>query len=334
MARSHQRKEVTMNSDKPATPETPSAGDAPPETRAPQPAWERFVLAMQGANDGYYDWDLLSGEVYLSPRWKELIGYSDAELPNRFETWVALLHPEDREQATATTHRLLAGEFSQYQIEYRLRHKDGSYRLVRSCGAILRATTGKPIRLGGWHIDLTENKRLSECLQLQTHVADMCTDVSLALARQPFLRVFLHHCVEALLAHLPLDWVGIWLHEPGRHGFVPLVRASRTPNAQGGEYDLPVGAQTVGRIADLRHRLLSQEAQHDPLLHPEERAWAQREGMNVFVGYPLLAEGRVAGVLALFAREPLPEVYLDALGSLALIIALASERLREQVDLP
>ena len=84
----------------------------------------------------------------------------------------------------------------------------------------------------------------------------------------------------------------------------------------------------------MRQRLLSQDVQRDPLLHPQERAWAQREGMSVFVGYPLLAEGRVAGVLALFAREPLPEVYLDALGSLALIIALASERLPAQEDLP
>src|SRR5207244_4428769 len=122
-----------MNSDRPTTPETPSPGDAPPESHAPQPAWERFLLAMYGANDGYY-------------------------------------------------------------------------RLVRSCGAILRDAAGKPIRLGGWHIDLSENKRLTERLQQQTHVANMCTDVSLALARQPFLRVFLQHCVDALLAHLPLDW--------------------------------------------------------------------------------------------------------------------------------
>lgn len=323
-----------MNSDTPATPETPSTDDAPSESHAPQPAWERFLLAMHGANDGYYDWDLLTGEVYLSPRWKELIGYSDAELPNRFETWVELLHPEDREQATATTRRLLAGDLSQYQIEYRLRHKDGSYRLVRSCGAILRDATGKPIRLGGWHIDLSEHKRLTERLQQQTHIANLCTDVGLALARQPFLRDFLHHCVDALLAHLPLDWVGIWLREPGRHGFVPQVGASRTPNAREGEYDLPVGARTVGRIADLRRQLLSQDVQRDPLLHPKERAWAQREDMSFFVGYPLLAEGDVAGVLALFARESLPEVYLDALGSLALIIALASERLPAQEDLP
>ncbi|TMD66305.1 MAG: PAS domain S-box protein [Chloroflexi bacterium] len=317
-----------MNTDVPATPEAPSTGDAP------QPAWERFLLAMHGANDGYYDWDLLTGEVYLFPRWKELIGYSDAELPNRFETWVELLHPEDREQATATTRSLLAGELSQYQIEYRLRHKDGSYRLVRSCGAILRDATGKPVRLGGWHIDLSENKRLTERLQQQTHIANLCTDMNLALARQPFLRLFLQHCVDALLAHLPLDWVGIWFHESGRHGFVPLARASRTLNAHAGEYDLPIGAQTVRRIADLRQRQLSQEVQRDPLLHPEERAWAQREGMNVFVGYPLLAEGRVEGVLALFARELLPDVYLDALGSLALIIALASEHLPAQEDLP
>src|SRR5438874_1874889 len=299
------RREPFMDSNTPATPGSPSAQDTHPELYDPQPAWERFLLAVQGANDGYYDWNLLNDEIYLSPRWKELIGYSDAELSNCFETWVELLHPEDREQATATTHRLLAGALSQYQIEYRLRHKDGSYRLVRSCGAILRHAAGKPIRLGGWHIDLSENKRLTERLQQQTHVANMCTDVSLALARQPFLRVFLQHCVDALLAHLPLDWVGIWLHEPGRHGFIPQVRASRAPNAHEGEYDLPVGAQTVGRIANLRQPLLSQEVQCDPLLHPKERAWAQREGMSGVGRYPLVAEGRVAGVVAVYAREPL-----------------------------
>jgi PAS domain S-box-containing protein len=212
-----------MNSNMQATPEPPSAHDAHPEVHDPQPAWERFLLAVQGANDGYYDWNLLSGEVYLSPRWKELIGYSDAELPNRFETWVELLHPEDREQATATTHRLLAGELSQYQIEYRLRHKDGSYRWVRLCGAILRDATGKAIRLGGWHNDLSDLKDVSEGLQQQTQVANVYLDVSLALARRPSWRDLLQHCVDALVTHVPLAWVCIWGQERGRHGFVPWL---------------------------------------------------------------------------------------------------------------
>ena len=321
-----------MNPDIPATPGLLSVHEAPPESRDPQHAWERFLLAVQGANDGFYDWNLLTDEVYLSPRWKELIGYSDAELPNHFETWVELLHPQDREQATTTTHHLLAGELSQYQIEYRLRHKDGSYRWVRSCGAILRDVTGRPIRLGGWHIDLTELRRVSERLQQQTQVANLYTDVSLALAWQTSLRVFLQHCIDALLVHIPLGWVGIWVRERGRHGFVPQARACRALNVHGGEYDLPVGARTVGRIANSRQHLLSQEAQHDPLLQLQEQAWAQREGMSIFVGYPLLVESGVVGALALFACEPLPEVFLDALGSLALIIAQASERLQEEED--
>ncbi len=317
-----------MNLDMPATSGSSSAQEAPPESHDPQHAWERFLLAVQGANDGFYDWNLLTDEVYLSPRWKEIIGYSDAELPNSAETWIERLHPEDREQATATMHHLLAGELSQYQIEYRLQHKDGSYRWIRSCGAILRDATGKPIRLGGWHIDLTDLRRLSERLQQQTQVANLYTDVSLALARRTSLRVFLQHCVDALLAHVPLAWVGIWVQERDRHGFVPQARASQVPDGHGGVYDLPVGAQTVKRITTSRQPLLSQDAQHDPRLQTQEQAWAGREGMSIFVGYPLLVESRVGGVLALFAREPLPEVLLDALGSLALIMAQASEHLQ------
>lgn len=324
-----------MSSDMTAAPKTPhSAGDTPLESPAPQYAWERFLLALQEANDGYYDWDLLTGEVYISPRWKELIGYSDVELPNRFETWVELLHPEDQEQATATTSHLLSGNLSQYRIEYRLRHKDGTYRLVRSCGATLRDTTGKPIRLGGWHIDLTENRLLIERQEQQTHIANLFTDMCLATARQPFLQDLLEHCVDALLTHLPLDWVGIWLREPGRPGLVPQIRTFRTPYLDDKKYDLPLGAETIGRIADARQRLVILEPQHDPFLHPQERAWALREEMSIFVGYPLMVEDHVAGVLALFAREKLPEVYLDALESLALIISLASGRLLAHENLP
>jgi PAS domain S-box-containing protein len=313
-----------MNQNMPAA---HSAGDAPLDPRVLCYGLERFLLAMHGINRGYYDWDFLTGEVYLSPRWKEQLGYGDAELPNRLETWVELLHPEDLELAAETLQSLIAGDLSQYQIDYRLRHKDGSYRLIRSRGASLRDAAGKPIRLAGWQIDRTVHKRQAERLQQQVHIANLYADVSLALSRQPLVWTFLQHCVDALVAHIPLDWVGIWLREPARHGFVPLARASRTPNGHGGEHDLPLGAQTVRSIADARQRLLTLDAQHNPLLHAEERAWAQREGMSVFVGHPLLTDGRVVGVLALFAREPLADVYLDELWTLALIIALTSERL-------
>src|SRR5260370_7070688 len=78
------------------------------------------------------------------------------------------------------------------------------------------------------------------------------------------------------------------MREPCRHGFVPQVRACRAPNAHGGEHDLPVGALTVGKVATSRQPLLSQEAQHDPRLPPQEQTWAGREGMSAFVGSPLL----------------------------------------------
>ena len=316
-----------MNQNMPAA---HSAGDIPLEPRVLCYGLERFLLAMHGINRGYYDFDLLGGEVYLSPRWKEQLGYGEAELPNRLQTWVELLHPEGLELAAQTLQGLIAGDLSQYQIDYRLRHKDGSYRQVRSCGASLRDADGRPIRVAGWHIDQTGHKRQAERLQEQAHVANLYADVSLALSRQPLVWVFLQHCVDALVAHLPLDWVGIWLRDPARHGFVPLARASRTPNGHGAEHDLPIGAQTVKKIVDARQRLLTLDAQHDPLLHPKERTWAQREGMRVFVGHPLLSEGRVVGVLGLFAREPLADVYLEELWTLALIIALTSERLPAQ----
>jgi len=68
--------------------------------RDPRPTKdERLSLALEGASDGLWDWDLVTGEVYLSPRWKGMLGYRDEEIPNSLETFRSLLHPDDSARA-------------------------------------------------------------------------------------------------------------------------------------------------------------------------------------------------------------------------------------------
>jgi PAS domain S-box-containing protein len=143
-------------------------------------ARERLFLAVQGADDGLMDWNIASGEVYFSPRWKEMLGYTEADIPPCLEEWVKRIHPSDRSYVLTMLQRHLDGDTSLYRLEHRLRHKDGSYRWVLARGASLRDANGKAYRLAGWHVDITESKQAAE-ERLEEHVENRTRELSLLL---------------------------------------------------------------------------------------------------------------------------------------------------------
>jgi PAS domain S-box-containing protein len=143
-------------------------------------ARERLFLAVQGADDGLLDWNIASGEVYYSPRWKEMLGYTEADIPPRLEEWVKRIHPSDRSYVLAMLQSHLDGDTSLYCLEHRLRHKDGSYRWVLARGASLRDANGKAYRVVGWHVDITESKQAAE-ERLEEHVENRTRELSLLL---------------------------------------------------------------------------------------------------------------------------------------------------------
>lgn len=119
---------------------------------------ERFQLAMRGANDGLWDWNLLSDEVYYSPRWLSMLGYSENELEPHLDTWVRLLHPEDRKSALIKAQDFRDGRIGKYEVEFRLRHKHGHYVDILSRGILVPDSHGKAVRVVGTHVDITERK--------------------------------------------------------------------------------------------------------------------------------------------------------------------------------
>lgn len=126
---------------------------------------ERFEIIMQGTNEGIWDWNIRTNEVYFSRRWKTMLGYNYDEIENRFEEWLRLLHPEEREHALATVNEYLTGKAEKYELEHRLLHKDGTYRWILARGAALRDETGKPYRMAGSHVDLTQRRKAEEELR-------------------------------------------------------------------------------------------------------------------------------------------------------------------------
>lgn len=119
---------------------------------------DRLRLALAGANDGLFDWDVAHSRVYYSPRWKAMLGYAESELPDTIETWSQLLHPDDRDHALQVVDEFRQGTEPLYSLEHRLRHKDGTYRWILARALGLRNKRGELVRLVGAHTDLTDRK--------------------------------------------------------------------------------------------------------------------------------------------------------------------------------
>jgi len=121
---------------------------------------ERFDLAIRGANDGLWDWNLKSNTVYFSPRWKEMLGYAENEIGSGVEEWSSRVHPDDFEPVMAAVRAHLDGKTPLYLSEHRIRHRDGHYLWVLDRGIAQRDEAGQPYRMVGIHTDISERKRM------------------------------------------------------------------------------------------------------------------------------------------------------------------------------
>jgi PAS domain S-box-containing protein len=126
---------------------------------------ERLSLAFAGAQEGVWDWNLETGHVVYSTRWKRMLGYDDHEIEPHVSAWERLLHPDDHERARELHAAVARGERT-YEAEFRLRHKAGHYVDVLSRGLPVRREPGGPVvRIVGTHFDLTERKRAEAALR-------------------------------------------------------------------------------------------------------------------------------------------------------------------------
>jgi PAS domain S-box-containing protein len=150
---------------------------------------ERFELAVNGSSAGIWDWEVGSDRVYLSPRWKEMLGYSDQELLNRFDTWKELMHAEDRPRVMEAIDSYLQGRSRDFEVEYRMWHRNATCRWVLARGAALRDPSGKPYRMAGSHTDLTAWKHAEERLRLLESAILHATDAVIITEAEPISRL-------------------------------------------------------------------------------------------------------------------------------------------------
>ncbi|MFN8469499.1 MAG: PAS domain-containing protein [Caldilineaceae bacterium] len=128
-------------------------------------AQQALQLAVQATHIGLWDVDLQTNRVHYSREWKQQLGYGNEEIGDSLDEWERRLHPADLEPARSLVAAYLAAPWPNFEQEFRLRHKDGSYRWILARGTAHYDAEGKPLRMLGVHIDLTERKQAEEALR-------------------------------------------------------------------------------------------------------------------------------------------------------------------------
>lgn len=126
---------------------------------------ERFYLAVSGTNDGIWDWDLRTNQVYYSPVWMEILGYKENELAPLFSTWSNNVHPQDLPQAAKAIQDHIQGKTSVLQATYRMKHKDGYWLWIETKGKCIRYLSGKAYRVSGTITNITQRKQAEAALR-------------------------------------------------------------------------------------------------------------------------------------------------------------------------
>jgi diguanylate cyclase (GGDEF)-like protein/PAS domain S-box-containing protein len=119
---------------------------------------ERYALAVRGANDGLWDWNLKTNQIYLSPRWKVMLGLDENEVLDDPQVWFKRLHPDEIDRVRNDIDAHLEGRTSHFETEHRMLHENGTFLWMRTRGLAVRDSTGKAYRMAGSQTDITEGK--------------------------------------------------------------------------------------------------------------------------------------------------------------------------------
>ncbi|NET25019.1 response regulator [Okeania sp. SIO1I7] len=123
---------------------------------------ERYALAISGTNDGIWDWDIQTNQVYYSPTWMRIIGHENDPLPHTLSTWSDNIHPDDMEATITDVEAHLAGETERFQNTHRIKHRDGHYVWIFTKGQRICDESGQPYRAVGTITDITEKKQAED----------------------------------------------------------------------------------------------------------------------------------------------------------------------------
>lgn len=249
----------------------------------------RYAQAVRGADDGLWEWDLRTGKVFYSPRWKSMLGYAEPEIGDTIDEWKSRIHADDLPSAVAAVEEHLSGASPRFEHEHRLRRKDGRHVWVLARGTALRGPTGRAHRLVGLNTDVTTRKRAQEIL---IGLADGLAEVR----GEDFFRSLVRNFAHVLGVRYA------FITECVNH---PTTRVRKLASwkddgfAENNEFDL-AGTPCLETIGEGRPCVYPRGV---GVQYEREKMWESYLGIPIFD-----AGGRVIGHLACYHDQPFDEV--------------------------
>ncbi len=284
---------------------------------------EKHRVIIEAANDVVVSMDESGAILFANPVTRRVFGYDPVEVLGQPMTMLMpemmrKLHQDGFKRYLATGKRHL----NWHGVEVTAQHKDGrEFPVEVSFGQL---TNNEHKVFTGFIRDISERKQAEEMRAARARQIAVRADVSLAFGREESLKTILGECSEAIVRHLDAAFARIWTLSDDGKMLELRASAGMYTHLDGTHSHIPMGQFKIGMIAQERKPHLTNDVLNDPRI--SDRAWAEKEGMVSFAGYPLSVGDRTIGVLAMFSRKPVTPETTETLASGADLIAQAIER--------
>jgi PAS domain S-box-containing protein len=266
---------------------------------------------------------------WVNPAFSELTGYTAADAVSKNPRDLVKSDQHDQAFYENLWETIVSGQIWRGEVINR-RKDDSLYTEEQTITPVLDPQ-GEITHFIAVKQDVTERKRVEEEFRQRAQLSALGAAVGLSLTESDSLAQALQQCAEALVTHLGAAFGRIWTLNEGEGVLELQVSAGLYTHVNGPHGRVPLGQFKIGRIAADRTPHLTNSVIDDPEVHDQD--WARREGMVAFAGHPLIVDGRVVGVMALFAQHALSDAVMSGLASVADHIALGIERHRSALAL-
>jgi PAS domain S-box-containing protein len=283
----------------------------------------RLDLALSATGIGIWERDLVGDKVVWDESIRSVFGLTAEELDDYTGALATRISPDDFKRIEEARRKAIDG-IEDFNLEYPVIWPDASMHVVASRAVVLRDEDGRAVHMIGTCWDITDHKQRERLALLGSEVGDALTTFKPMRAR-------LQLCADALVRRLDAALARIWIVNEEEGVLEMRASAGIYTHTDGARGRIPIGRRKIGLIAKEARPRFSNNLSEEPDV--DDKEWARQNGLVGFVGHPLIVDGRVVGVMAIFSRTKLSPDTVNALGGIAKSIAVSVDRDRAELEL-